>query len=94
MTWALVLLITATSAFTVLVVHRTPRGPAPAGRRDLRRLLVVGAAVLGVLGLAVVATVVLTDRPDQAAKLAVLGLLSYLVYLGALAVLARAPGRR
>jgi len=94
MTWALVLLLVATGAFTVLVVHRTSPGAAGRGRPDLRRLLVAGAAVLGVLGLAVAATVVFTDRPDQAAKLAVLGLLSYLVYVAALAVVARVAGRR
>ncbi|GAA1426652.1 hypothetical protein GCM10009616_01760 [Microlunatus lacustris] len=94
MTWALVLLLTATSAFTVLVVHRTRPGPAERPRPDLRRLLLAGAAVLGVLGLAAVATAVLTDRPDLADKLAVLGLLSYFVYLGALAVVARATSRR
>ena len=93
MTWALVLLLVATGAFTVLVVHRTPRPPDGSGRLDVRRLLVAGALVLGVLGLAVVATVVFTDRPDQGAKLAVLGMSSYLVYVAALAVVARVTGR-
>lgn len=94
MTWALVLVLVATSVFSVLVVHRTPPGPVVLVRPDLRKPLVAGAAVLGLLALAVAATVVLTDRPDQAAKLAVLGLTSYLVFLGVLAVVARAAGRR
>ncbi|SDR77402.1 hypothetical protein SAMN04488543_0416 [Friedmanniella luteola] len=88
MTWALVLVVAATAAFTALVVRRTPRRVAP-GRPDLRSLLDAGAAVLGVLALAVAVTVVITDRPDQGAKLAVLGLLSYLVYVGAAAVITR-----